>query len=259
MLSLAQQNQSRPLVSVIIPTLNEAKNLRYVLPYIPDWIYEVIVVDGHSTDDTVEVAQNLYPNVVVVNATKRGKGAALRAGFEAATGDIIVMLDADGSMNPLEISLYVGALISGMDYVKGSRFLQGGGTADMTAIRRLGNWGLTIAVRVLFGGEYSDLCYGYNAFWKCTLDTLELDGDGFEIETLMNIRALRARLKIAEVPSYESYRIHGESNLSAIRDGWRVLKTILRERFSSPRNHVRDHWTWDIEKPSIFTGRRQEY
>jgi len=246
-------------VSVIIPTLNEAKNLRYVLPYIPDWIYEVIIVDGHSTDNTVEVAQTLYPNVVIVNAEKRGKGAALRAGFAAVTGDVIVMMDADGSMSPLEISLYVGALATGMDYVKGSRFIQGGGTSDMTGIRRLGNWGLTFAVRLLFGGAYTDLCYGYNAFWTRTLDALELDSDGFEIETLMNIRALRAGLKIAEVPSFESDRVYGMSNLSAIRDGWRVLKTILRERFSAPRNHVRSHWTWELEKPDIFSGDHERY
>lgn len=244
-----------PLVSVIIPTLNEAKNLRFVLPYIPNWVSEVIIVDGHSTDDTVEVARSLYPNVVVIEETKRGKGAALRAGFEAATGDILVMIDADGSMNPKEMAMYIGALLAGADYVKGSRFLQGGGTADMTFIRRLGNWGLTFAVRVLFGGSYTDLCYGYNAFWRRALDAIEADSDGFEIETLLNIRALRAGLKIAEVPSFESNRVHGFSNLSATRDGWRVLKTILRERFSAPRNHVRSHWSWDTEKPTDFYQR----
>lgn len=237
-------------VSVVIPTLNEAKNLPFVLPYIPDWVYEVIIVDGRSTDDTVEVARRLRPDVVVVEETRPGKGAALRAGFAAVRGDIIVMLDADGSMNPMELSLYVGALMAGSDYVKGSRFLQGGGTADMTLFRAFGNWGLTFAVRVLFGGGYSDLCYGYNAFWTRALPALELEGDGFEIETLMNIRALRAHLKIAEVPSFESDRVHGASNLRAIQDGWRVLKTILRERVSAPKNHISSHWSWQLEKPA---------
>jgi hypothetical protein len=138
-----------------------------------------------------------------------------------------------------------------MEYVKGSRFIQGGGTADMSFIRRLGNWGLTLAVRGLFGGAYSDLCYGYNAFWRCALDVLELDGEGFEIETLMNVRALRGGLKVAEIPSFESNRVHGTSNLSAIRDGWRVLKTILRERFSPPKNHIRSHWTWELERQAF--------
>lgn len=239
-----------PTVSVIIPTLNEAKNLGYVLPYIPDWVHEVIIVDGHSKDDTVEAARQMMPEVRIVEETRKGKGAALRAGFNAARGDVIVMLDADGSMSPLEISLYVGGLLSGADYVKGSRFMQGGGTSDMTAFRRLGNWGLTMMVRVLFGGQYTDLCYGYNAFWTRVLLALELEGDGFEIETLMNIRALRAGLKIMEVPSFESDRIYGVSNLRAIRDGWRVLMTILRERFSAPKNKLATHWSWQAESPT---------
>lgn len=244
-----------PTVSVIIPTLNEAKNLHFVLPYIPEWVSEVIIVDGRSTDNTIETARSLFPNVVIVEETRPGKGAALQAGFTAATGDIVVMIDADGSMNPAELSLYVSALTTGADYVKGSRFLQGGGTTDMTAFRRLGNWGLTTIVRVLFGGHYTDLCYGYNAFWRRSLEAIEADSDGFEIETLMNIRALRAKLKIVEVPSFESDRVHGTSNLRAIRDGWRVLKTIIRERTSAPKNRVATHWSWQMKRNRQFPTR----
>jgi glycosyltransferase involved in cell wall biosynthesis len=151
-------------------------------------------------------------------------------GFEAATGDIIVMLDADGSMDPEEIILFVAALLSGADFVKGSRFIQGAGTVDMTFIRMLGNWALTLAVRTLYGGSFSDLCYGYIGFWRRHTPLLRSDCVGFEIETMMNIRALKNRLKIVEVASFESVRINGESNLRALPDGWRILKTILRER-----------------------------
>jgi len=238
-----------PRVSVVIPTLNEAKNLRFVLPYIPDWVYEVIIVDGHSTDGTREIACGMRSDLRIVEAKQRGKGVALCAGFEAAEGDIIVMMDADGSMNPAEIDLYVRALRSGADYVKGSRFIQGGGTSDMTFIRKMGNLGLTFAVRFLFGGQFTDLCYGYNAFWKRALYVIEPTTSGFEIETLMNVRALRSNLKVAEVPSYESDRVHGDSNLKPFRDGWRVLKTIIRERFSAPKNRIATHWTWQVEKP----------
>jgi glycosyltransferase involved in cell wall biosynthesis len=220
-------------VSVVIPALNEAENLPYVLPHIPSWVHEVILVDGHSTDGTVEVARRLRRDIRIVRQEGKGKGAALRSGFAAARGDIIVMMDSDGSTDPGEIPLYVGALLAGADFVKGSRFLQGGGTSDMSLHRRLGNWGLTIGVRMLFGGSYSDLCYGYNAFWRRVLPTLHLYGDGFEIETLMNVQALRAGLKVVEVPSFEAERIHGESRLRALPDGWRVLKTILRERLSA--------------------------
>ncbi len=218
-------------VSVIIPTLNEAKNLPHVLPRIPTWVHEVVLVDGCSTDDTIEVARRLRPDVRIVLQKQRGKGAALRTGFEAATGDVIVMIDADGSMDPAELPAFVGALLAGADFAKGSRFLQGAGTTDMELYRRLGNWAFVVAVRLLFGSSYSDLCYGYNAFWKRVLPQLDLDGDGFEIETMMNLRALRAGLKIVEVASFEAERVHGTSNLRTIPDGWRVLKTILRERF----------------------------
>ncbi len=225
-----EEQYSGATVSVVIPAMNEAANLPHVLPQIPDWVHEVILVDGRSTDNTVAVAQQLRPDIRIVTQGGRGKGDALRCGFAAATGDMIVMLDADGSMDPKEIPHYIGALLSGADFAKGTRFIQGGHTHDMSFIRYCGNLGLTWLVRLLFGGKYSDLCYGYNAFWRSVLPTLALDADGFEIETLMNVRALLSRFKITEVASIEHERIHGMSNLHALRDGWRVLMTILTER-----------------------------
>jgi glycosyltransferase involved in cell wall biosynthesis len=223
-----------PRVSFIVPTLNEAKNLPWLLPRIPNWAHEVIIVDGRSTDDTVAVARRLREEVKIVMEPRRGKGAALQAGFRAATGDIIVMLDADGSMVPEEAIVFVSALMAGADMVKGSRFLQGAGTDDMSLFRMLGNWGLTVMVRLLYGGVFSDLCYGYMAFWTRHVVTLHCDCDGFEVETLINVRALKNHLHIVEVASFEAPRISGMSNLRAIPDGWRVLKTILRERVHSP-------------------------
>jgi glycosyltransferase involved in cell wall biosynthesis len=180
------------------------------------------------------------PGITIIQQTGRGKGAALRDGFKLATGDIIVMLDADGSTDPAEIPLFCAALRSGADFVKGSRFVQGGGTSDMEYYRRWGNNAFTVLVKLLFGGSYSDLCYGYNAFWRHVVPMLELDGDGFEIETMMSVRAMRAGLRIAEVPSFEAERIHGVSNLRTIPDGWRVLKTIFKERFRRRLNRTRE-------------------
>jgi hypothetical protein len=232
-------------VSVVVPALNEEENLPHVLPLIPSWVHEVILVDGHSTDRTVEVARELWPDIRVVTQEGKGKGAALRTGFEAATGQIIVMLDADGSTNPAEIPVFVGALMAGADFVKGSRFLQGGGTADMPFHRRAGNGAFVGLVRLLFGGHYTDLCYGYNAMWAWTLPLLRLDGQGFEIETMMNVRALQVGLKVAEVPSFEAPRVHGVGRLRTIPDGWRVLKTLCREWVSPvPRAATTESRGW---------------
>ena len=221
-------------VSVVIPALNEAANLPHVLPLISSDVHEVILVDGKSTDGTADVARRLLPRIRLVEQHGPGKGSALRSGFSAATGEIIVMLDADGSTDPREIPRFIDALTSGADLVKGSRFLRGGGTADMPFYRKLGNAVFVRSVRLLFGGMSTDLCYGYSAFWARILPQIQLDAAGFEIETQMALRARWAGLRVEEVPSFEACRINGTSNLRTIPDGWRVTKQILRERFRSP-------------------------
>lgn len=245
-----RRRQQRPTVSVVIPALNEAPNLPFVLPRIATWIDEVIVVDGGSEDGTSQVARSLRPDVRIVHQWDRGKGSALRAGFDAARGDIIVMLDADGSTDPGEIPLFVGALAAGAEFVKGTRFVQGAGSADLSLLRRGGNRCLVWIVRVLCGGHCSDLCYGYMAFWRRVLPNLQLDASGFEIETQLSLRALLGGLEVAEVPSFECKRIHGKSNLRAFPDGWSVLRTILRER-------LRARWQRkkDVSKATRGSGR----
>jgi glycosyltransferase involved in cell wall biosynthesis len=250
----APASHSTPRVSVVIPTFNEAKNLPHVFSLLPEGLHEVIVVDGRSVDDTVAVARRLRPDVKIVLQNRKGKGNAMACGFAAVTGDIIVMLDADGSADPREIPLYVKALVAGADFAKGTRFANGGGSSDITRVRAWGNRWLNRMANVLFGTRYTDLCYGYNAFWAHCLPALQLNaadrgqvdkmwGDGFEIETIINTRMAKAKVRIVEVPSFEFDRIHGDSNLNTWRDGFRVLCALIAERFNGlhgemgPRYH----------------------
>lgn len=217
-------------VSVVIPTLNEAENLPHVADRLPPDLHQIVVVDGRSTDATIEVARELWPDATVLTQDGKGKGNALACGFAAATGDIIVMLDADGSTDPTEVPRFVASLVAGADFAKGTRFVTGGGSSDITFTRRLGNKALSAAVNLLWKQDFSDLCYGYNAFWRQHLSVVTPDCSGFEVETLINIRVARSGLKVVEVPSYEANRLHGESNLKARADGIRVLRTIVAER-----------------------------
>lgn len=230
----------RATVSVVIPAMNEARNISWVLQRIPDYVDEVILVDGFSRDDTVEVARRVMPSVHVVQQRGMGKGAAMRTGFEAATSTYVVVLDCDGSMDPSEIDYYVNALDQGYDLVKGSREMAGGASLDITPVRRLGNHVLAHTVNVLWGSEFSDLCYGYLAFRRDRLDDLALTGRGFEIETEIAIHAIEAGLRIAEVPTVELLRQHGTSNLHAWRDGRRILGYLMRSRVSGRPRPVTD-------------------
>ena len=245
--------RSEPTVTVVIPAKNEALNLPQVLTRIPDDVDEVILVDGNSADDTIAVARNLLPGIIVIGQTRKGKGNALACGFAAATGQIIVMLDADGSTDPAEIPRFVAALTEGADFAKGSRFMPGAGSSDISRLRQMGNFWLNRIVNLLYRTRYTDLCYGYNAFRRDCLPVMGLDpgqpgdvhtdsmlwGDGFEVETLINVRIAKAGLRVAEVPSFERSRFSGASNLHAFSDGLRVLRTIHAERKQRTRAVVR--------------------
>jgi glycosyltransferase involved in cell wall biosynthesis len=243
-----------PSISVVVPALNEAPNIPHVFARVPRDVHEVILVDGLSADDTVAVARRVWPDVRVVTQTRQGKGNALACGIAAATGDIIAMVDADGSADPAEIPRFVEALLKGADFAKGTRFAEGGGSADITRLRSFGNSVLTAFFNARYRTNYSDLCYGFNVFWRRCAPVLGLDaasplgpdgngrlrGDGFEIETLIHVRVAMAGLVVAEVPSFEHQRIHGVSNLNAFSDGIRVLRTVLGESHQGARQPAAD-------------------
>jgi glycosyltransferase involved in cell wall biosynthesis len=232
----ASPGWAQPRISVVIPAFNEAENLRWLLPQLAR-VHEVIVVDAESTDGTSGVVRELCPKATLIQQRPRGKGAALRAGFAAAVGDVIVMIDADGSMDPMEIDSFVALIARGFDVVKGSRHSCGGGSEDLTFIRRLGNRVFVRLANLLYGSSWSDLCYGYIAIRRSAVDRLRLHSDGFEIETEICVHAVTADLAVAEVPSHEFNRRSGVSKLHPLRDGWRVLRVLFRNRWR-PRAEV---------------------
>jgi glycosyltransferase involved in cell wall biosynthesis len=247
---MADQSHSPPpwpRVSVVIPTLNEARNLPRVFAALPPDTYEIIVADGRSVDDTLAVVRELRPEARIVTQARPGRYNALACGCAAATGDVIALINADGSTDTAGIPGFVSALLAGADFAKGTRFA-GGGSEDVTRLRGFGNRMLTKLVNVLYGTRYTDLS-GFIVFWQKHLSVLGLDattslaedgghrrGNGLEIETLISIRAATAGLSVVEVPSLERSRIYGVSNLSAVTDGLRVLRMVTYERFSASRH-----------------------
>ena len=222
-------------VTVIIPTLNEAGNIPYVLNTIPAWVREVVIVDGRSSDDTERIARLLHPGVKVVHELTPGKGAALKAGLYASSGDYLIVMDADGSMDGMSLSEFCQALDEGAQFVKGSRFAPGGGSADITRLRAFGDAGIRLLLRLFFGVRVSDATYGYFAVRADCRDHLAIDTNGFESEILIVIRAFRSGLRVAEVPCFEANRIHGHSNLSVLRDGMRIAMVIVQEKVRGHR------------------------
>jgi glycosyltransferase involved in cell wall biosynthesis len=224
-------------VGVVIPTLNEEKNVGEILSKLKTLGYDnLLVIDGKSTDDTLGVAVKNGARVIL--QTGKGKGSAIREVLNSdyIDADAVVMLDADGSMLPEEIPAYLEALNSGADVVKGSRFLDGGFTHDMSTLRRFGNKLMVSVVNFLWPkANFTDLCYGYAAFSKRAVEQLGplLESKGFEIETEIFVKALNLGLVVKEVPSVEYERKNGTSNLHSFRDGFKIFKTIFREFFNS--------------------------
>jgi len=218
-------------ISFVIPTLNEGKNMSRILSELiteskkRKLNYEIIVVDGYSNDKTVEIAKKYNVKIIYDGI---GKGSALRRGIKEAKGDIVITIDADCSHRTSEIGFLIEGIKSGYDICMGSRFIQGGGTEDMPYYRKLGNKFFVFLVNFLYNTSYSDLCYGYRSIKRGCINKLGLKSDGFGIETEISIKAAKKGLKTLEIPSFEKIRKEGEGKLKTFKDGFEILKIILK-------------------------------
>ena len=218
-----------PSVSIIIPTLNEEGNIARLLFSINKEINyikpEIIVVDGYSIDRTVKIARD---NGAKIYFNKGGKGSALIKGISKSKGDIVIFMDADLSHKPTELRRLISAIDSGYDVCMGSRFLDGGGSDDISFVRKLGNYFFIWLINSIYGSKYTDICYGYRSFSKKALKKLNLNETSFGIETEISIKAKKQGLKVLEIPSFERKRYTGAGKLMAVRDGLIILSVILK-------------------------------
>ena len=216
-------------VTALICTRDEAENLPHVLPLIPDFIDEVLMIDGHSIDETVAVARRLRPDIRALQQPGTGKGVALRYGVEQATGDIIVTLDADGETDPHELPRFLDALLAGGDFIKGSRFRDGWG--NKPPHRVFGNWVIARTCNLLYGTRFTDVCCGYNAFWRRMTDEVDIwAADGWNYEPLIVARLLRAGRDVRELGYPYQGRLSGDSKLPNWRQGLGAVWVLARER-----------------------------
>jgi len=227
-----EKKMLRTSVSVIIPAFNEQRTVGHVVEEaisVMDGLgvpYEIIIVDDGSTDRTGQVATT-FKATVLTNETNRGKGYAVRRGFEQATGDIIVTLDADGSHSPKEIPDLISPLSNGTDIVGGSRFL--GNSADSTTrLNRLGNFIFNTAITTLTGKRVTDSQTGFRAFKREVLEKLNLASLGYEIETEITVKGLKNGFTFEEKPIRCMQRQYSVSKLRILSDGTKILKTILK-------------------------------
>jgi glycosyltransferase involved in cell wall biosynthesis len=218
-----------PSITVLTCTLNEEDNLPHILPKIPEWVDEILLVDGHSSDKTVQIAQEIRPEIKVLYQPGKGKGKALRYGMQQATGEIIVTLDADGSTDPEDLPKFIEPLLNGYDFVKGSRFLNG--RPISSPLRCFGNWLFAWLTNILYRTKYTDVCAGLNAFWVKVFQLIDPDGKSDLWEPTISIRLKKRGLRVIEVTQRDNGRIAGKREANPLRQGLRILKIIIGERF----------------------------
>lgn len=224
---MGESRSLTPRVSIVIPALDAATNVHFVLRQLPD-ADEVILVDGGSADGTPDAARQARPDVRVLSVPGASRAAALAAGFEAASGDVILTLPIDGSANPDEVPAFVAALVAGADVAKGSRYV-GSAAAQLPGERALAWLG-----RRVNGTGLSDLAHGFYGFWADQRALLALPTDGrswsLQVDVTVACQLARAGARIVQVPSRRMVPLFGNDEVS----GWTTfglsVRGVLAER-----------------------------
>lgn len=221
-------------VSILIPAYNESDNLALVLEDITHFMYklaphyEVIVIDDGSTDNTAEIA-NIYAVKIIRHTVNQGKGVALQTAIKAARGDIIITMDADGSHQAKDLNKFIQLLVKNeeLDAVIGSRFLKPNGRKSTTKFNILGNRIFNVLISLFTGKKVTDSQSGFRAFRKDAAQEIDLESRGFDVETELTIKSLRKGM-VVEIPIDNKERSMGQSRLKPIKDGLKILKSILK-------------------------------
>ena len=223
-------------VSVIIPAYNEEKNVANVISEtitIMEQLnlpYEVIFVDDGSTDKTGLIA-SFFKIRTITNKRNRGKGYSLKKALKHAHGSVIVTIDSDGEHKPKEIAPLLDAVINGADIAAGSRFLNKQ-SAVTTQLNQIGNHLLNLVIMSLTGKIVTDSQTGFRVIKREVFEKLNLQSDGYEIETEITVKGLRGGFAFKELPITVERRRYGASKLNLIADSKRIFRTILKTSFS---------------------------
>jgi len=249
------------LVSLIIPAYNEEKTVGTVIEETSEIMdlyglpYEILVVNDGSTDNTEQVALSTFKAKVFSNEPNRGKGYCLRRALKEAHGDIIVTLDSDGEHKPKEIPELITPLFEGNDIVSGSRFM--GNSFDATKkINQVGNFLFNTAIMTLTGKLVTDSQTGFRAMRRDLMEKLDLQSDGYEIETEIMVKSLRNGYKLKEVPVSVERRKYSMSKIKILKDGRKILSTIIHSSFSELEQERNQQQPSFIESIMYDSGKR---
>lgn len=215
-------------VTLFVPTLNEIDGMRAMMPRVKkEWFDEILLLDAHSTDGTVEYAKSLGYRIVMQKS--KGITNAYREALEVAEGDIVVAFSPDGNSLPEAIPTLIQKMKEGYDMVIASRYLPGAGSEDDDPVTAFGNWMFTLLINICFGGHYTDSLVMLRAFRKDIVQKLHIDVPRAGMEPILSIRCAKQKLKITEIPAKEPKRIGGIRKMNPLLNGLDILRLIFAE------------------------------